>query len=83
MKSKEQLIKEFRELKNDVARWVWLRDNQTEENLPPVTLDNDDTCVYMGEINGEDEFLQFSNYIGWSDGVQELLEAMGIKNECC
>ena len=78
MKSKEQLIKEFGELKNDVARWGWVRNNQKEENLPHVTLDNDDTYIFIYDNEDCDDgnFLQFSNYVGWSDGVQELLEAM-------
>ncbi len=44
-------------------------------------LDNDYTFI----INNNDVYmdvLEFDSYIGWSDGVVSLLEAMGIEAEC-
>ena len=81
MKSPEQLIREFKSLNNDLERWKWVKDNQGEENLPQVDLDNDDTCLCIDIGDDDYEFLQFDNYVGWSDGVEILLKAMGIKAE--
>jgi len=81
MKTKEQLIKEFSSLENDCQKWQWVRDNQNEENLPPVSLDNDDTFISIEMEDGNCEYLQFSDYVGCTDGVEILLNAMGIRAE--
>lgn len=81
MKTREQLVTEFGVLDNDKSRWIWVKANQGEENLPKVDLDNDDTCICIEMDDGETEYLQFDHYIGWGDGVEYLLEAMGINAE--
>jgi len=81
MKSIDQLLREFNTLNNDVDRWKWVKENQGEENLPPVSLDNDDTCICINPESDNPAFLQFDHYIGWDEGVEHLLEAMGIKAE--
>lgn len=78
-KYKEELHKEFKKLKTDIKRWKWIIDNQDKDII--VQLDNDSTfAVFINDEDGEFVF-HFDNYIGWSDGVFELLEAMKIKAE--
>lgn len=68
----------FNKFKYDVEKWKWLIENKNVEYT--VMLDNDDTFVVFGD---DDEMIgQFSDYIGWSDGVCYLLEALGINHEC-
>ena len=72
--SNKKLIDEFNQLKTDVERWVWVKSHQHTGVV--VSLDNDDTFIVIGDL-----YATFDNYIGWSDGVQELLKAMGISAE--
>ena len=72
--SNKKLIDEFNQLKTDVERWVWVKSHQHTGVV--VSLDNDDTFIVIGDLDAT-----FDNYIGWSDGVQELLKAMGISAE--
>jgi hypothetical protein len=66
---------EFSKLGNDDARWHWL----VEHRHVPFTVycDNDSTSVQFG-----DQDVEFDHYIGWSDGVMILLNAVGIHAEC-
>ena len=72
--SNKKLIDEFNQLKTDVERWVWVKSHQHTGAV--VNLDNDDTFIVIGDL-----YATFDSYIGWSDGVQELLKAMGIAAE--
>lgn len=69
---------EFKELTDDVERWKWLRDNPDADYM--VLLDNDDTIVLFDDEN--DIYVDIDWYVGCKEGIQNLLEAMGIKAEC-
>ncbi len=72
------LSNEFDGLDNDIERWQWIRDHQDDGIT--VMLDNSDTFGFYDD--DEKGFIfQFDDYIGWGDGVQSLLRAMGIKAE--
>ena len=75
MKSEQQIFDELAECNKDGERWTYLLENKAQENMPPLWLDNDDTYMCFG-----DGYVQFEMYVGWSDGVQELLTAIGIKH---
>ena len=80
MESYKVLAKAFNSLKSDVDKWKWVIGHQHFGIT--VLCDNDDTCACFDEDhNDEPEVLQFNGYIGWSDGVFDLLEAIGIKVE--
>jgi len=71
-------IAEFQALSNDVDRWKWVINNQDTGVI--VNLDNDETFITFKDENEED-YETFCHYIGWSDGVTELLEAIGVRCE--
>lgn len=72
-------LEELRKIKKDQDKWKWLIANQDTGLI--VNLDNDDTFVV--DPNDEDsDPVDFIDYVGCSDGVQELLSAVGIKAEC-
>lgn len=81
MKGNKELQSEFDELKNDVEKWKWVKDNQDTGII--IYLDNDDTFGMLPDPQDKEDMLyfQFSEYIGWH-GVENLLEAYGIKAEC-
>lgn len=72
------LLQEFNKLKTDKEKWKWLMTNQGKGLV--VMLDNDDTFVV--DENDEETTGRFNEYIGWSDGVQILLDVIGIQAEC-
>ena len=77
----EKLFKEFESLKNDKERWLWVKDHQKDGII--VNLDNDDTFITIenyAPIEGEG-YSNFEGYIGWSEGIFSLLEAMSIRAE--
>ena len=76
----QQKHDEFNALKNDVEKWKWIKANQ---NLGiTVFCDNDDTFAQFDDDDSDDpKTLDFRDYIGWSDGIFHLLEAVGIKAE--
>ncbi len=72
----KEIIKKFESIETDKDKWVWVQNNQ--DLGITVNLDNDDTFITVdSDENGE--YGQFHGYIGWSDGVFDLLEVMGIK----
>lgn len=71
-------IEELRACKTDKERWRWLLDNKDSGLI--VMLDNDDTFVSDPDDEGAD-VVQFDWYIGWSQGVIDLLDVLGIKAE--
>jgi len=73
-----EFIAEFQALSNDVDRWKWVINNQDTGVI--VNLDNDETFITFKDENEED-YETFCYYIGWSDGVTELLEAIGVRCE--
>ena len=78
-KSRAKLIADWKLLKNDTARWLFIKENQGKGIM--INLDNDDTFGTFED--DENSFIfQFDNYVGWSDGVMELLLAMGIEADC-
>lgn len=79
MKSIERLLQETKELSNDEERWIWLIENKNEPNLPPLSLDNDDTFMWFVEVDELYPYLQFEDYIGNDYGLKALLKATGIK----
>ena len=78
-----KLIDEFDALRGDKARWDWLIANK-DKSLRLV-LDNDDTMIVDNSAHEDDEnnTASFDSYIGWSEGVLNLLHAIGIDAECC
>ena len=70
------LFKQFNELKTDADRWQWVIDNQDKGVL--VNLDNGDTYI---TIDGTPGHADFEHYLGWSEGVFDLLDAIGIRAE--
>ena len=85
MKSQQQIYTEMCELQTDKQRWQYLLDNKLEQNLPNVMLDNDCTFVDFKDLEDEDTWetpsIMFDQYLGWSDGVFDLLSVIGIKHE--
>jgi len=73
---------EFKKLTDDRERWQWLLDNKDAEYT--VFLDNDDTFVAFGSTDdiNFDDVLYFDDYIGWADGVEILMNVVGINAEC-
>ena len=67
----DELIKEFKTLKNDKEKWLWVKNHQTDGVI--VNCDNDSTFITIG-----DEYADFEEYIGWADGIFKLFEAMNI-----
>ena len=82
MKTEQQILNEFQACEGDTERWAYLLANKDEENMPCLMLDNDDTFMPFDTDldNDGSSYVQFAMYIGWSDGVQELLTAIGIKH---
>jgi len=79
----ENLAKEFENLPDDVARWKWLKEKQSENpEFPPAMLDNDSTSVWF-EFSGEGDCVSvdFDNFIGWDEGLFALAEALGFRVE--
>jgi len=80
----QKLYKEFESLETDVQKWKWIIDNQNKGIT--IYCDNDDTFACFDEEDEENEYnriiLEFDHYIGWSYGVFNLLDAVGIKSEC-
>ena len=76
-----ELLKEFNALTNDVDRWKWVKEHQDSGIL--IQLDNDDTCGVLPDPDDADDVLifQFEDYIGWGEGVENLLKAYGVKGE--
>lgn len=70
---------EFNNLKNDVEKFKWVKNNQSTGIV--LMLDNDDTYGIISDNNDEDYLFEFDGYIGWNDGIFSLLEAYGIKTE--
>ncbi len=70
---------QFAELKTDADRWKWIMSNQG--NGLVVYLDNDNTFI-VNENDEDMDTLKFDDYIGWSEGAQSLLTAIGIAHEC-
>ena len=70
-------IKKLLESKNDRDKFLWLIENQHTGLI--LNLDNDDTFLTHNFIDGE--YIGFDDYIGCSDGVQQLLDAINIKYE--
>jgi hypothetical protein len=73
-----KLHDEFMSLKNDAEKWRWIIDNQNKGII--IMLDNDDTYGVI-EYMEDSPIFQFDNYIGWPDGIFDLLSAIGIKSD--
>jgi hypothetical protein len=76
MTSKE-IFETFNNFKTDMERWSWLMNNQDKGIV--VKCDNDNTYIVVD--GDDDDSASFRSYIGWDDGVFELLKAVGIKAE--
>lgn len=70
----EELIKEFKTLKDDEERWLWVKNHQTDGVI--VNCDNDSTFITIGDDS--DEYADFEEYVGWTDGIFKLFAAMNI-----
>jgi len=77
------LMEEWNKL-NDIERWTALTIDPFAFKHFKVNLDNDETFVSLLDPKNEFQeefFLNFNEYIGWSDGIVSLLEAINIKSE--
>lgn len=79
--NRQKLIDSFERCKNDEERWNWVIEHKDDGIL--VYLDNDDTFVVLVDAKGnryedDDWYGDFSDYIGWSEGVSILLDTIGI-----
>jgi hypothetical protein len=85
----EKLVAEFNNQRTDKGRYVFMLDHP---GIFKLLLDNDDTFAVISDgvsknfpvdsiedIN--DKISEFNGYLGWSDGVISLLEAIGIECE--
>lgn len=72
-------VKDILDAMSDWERWKYLLDNPTLEYI--VFLDNAETYIELGHFEDEEVMSDFDSYIGWSDGVQVLLDELGIKYE--
>lgn len=70
------LYNEFKSLGSDTARWLWVKGHQKQGVV--VYCDNDDTFIVIGD---DERCESFDNYIGWSDGIFNLLDVLEIKAE--
>lgn len=61
----------------DKDRWRWVLQNQDKGFT--VMLDNDDTFI---QSEDGDTVLTFNEYLGWSEGVVNLLQVIGVRCEC-
>lgn len=62
---------------NDYEKWQCLITNNDWVGYC-VNLDNDYTFI---TFDGCEDVVSFDDYIGWSDGVQKLLETIGVNYE--
>lgn len=90
----EKLINEFNKIKEDGDRYRFLLEHK---GIFKLNLDNDETFVTISDGTlkslkidkysvGEDEWNDkitgnFWTYLGWSEGVFILLDAVGLKAE--
>lgn len=76
----DHLAARLNDMESDVERWIFIKENP---DLFTVFLDNDDTYAQcVGDDRDEPAMIQFTWYVGWADGVQHLMEAIGINAEC-
>lgn len=75
----KQLFNEFNKLRSDKERWLWIKDHQSVGIT--IYLDNDDTFGAFDDDEDGEFRLCFVNYLGWSEGMQILLDALGIEAE--
>ena len=75
MKEEEykKLREEFAQLEDDSDRWKWVIRNKDKDFI--VMLDNDYTFILF---EGEFKSFDFDHYVGWSEGVFDLLDALGV-----
>lgn len=77
MKYDVKLSKEFDRLSTDPERWEFVLNHKDEGII--LNLDNDSTFIVIKGL--EDWYGDFDEYIGWSDGIFNLLEVIGIEAE--
>ena len=74
----KKIINKFNKCKTDVEKWKWIINHQEYNIL--VMLDNDCTFITVDREN-ECEIGDFDNFIGWKEGVSDLLHAINVKHE--
>jgi len=72
---KKELLSKFKKLKTDTQKWRFIIENKKQ--MPPILLDNDSTKIDLGR----GDYFEFNKYIGYGDGVVNLLKAIGIKHK--
>ena len=77
-----KLIEEFNKLENDKSKWGFVLAHKSKLRL---SLDNDDTMVIDDNASEDDEnnHASFDDYVGWSNGVITLLNAIGLDADSC
>ena len=67
-------------MKSDEERWKWVIANQSNDMI--IMCDNDMTWIEFDIPDGEepdDYIVDFDYFIGWADGIFDLLKVVGIK----
>lgn len=72
----EKLFKEFKGLETDKERWAWIIKNHKRGIT--LRIDVDDTYATFDGMEKE-YMLMFDSYLGWSDGVFDLLDCLGVE----
>ena len=75
----KEIYDTFKNLPNDLERWTFILENQNKGIT--VFCDNDITSVVLEDDVEGDYNMKFTDYIGNSKGVFDLLTVVGIKVE--
>jgi len=71
-------LKTLKALPTDEAKWAWLLKEKPQDII--ILLDGDYTMA--AEDDMDVPTVRFDTWLGWSRGVQVLLNVAGIRNEC-
>lgn len=75
-----KLVQEFNQLEDDTLRLKWLLENQGKGLQ--LQLDND--AMLLVDLNDQDApYGEFDSWLGTSEGVDHLLNAVGIEFDYC
>jgi len=86
----KSILSDWNALDNDTKRWQSIKDNTSLNDGLVVVLDNGSTHVRLSDYYTDDaqdsvnpRLNGFDSYIGNSDGVEILLDTLGIACEHC
>lgn len=73
------LATQLNNMDSDIQRWQYVFENSDKFI---VKLDNDETYLHcVGDDRDEPAMIEIDWYIGNSDGIQHLLDALGVESE--